>query len=506
LSFEVRDTGIGIPHDKQARIFRAFEQEDASTTKKYGGTGLGLTIASRLVTLMGGNIVVDSEPGKGSRFSFTARFGLQAAPPQPIAARRPVVPRDLRVLVVDDNATNRHILQEWLRGWQMEAATAGDGMAALDALWHGVAVGRPYSLVLLDGRMPDTDGLALAARIRERAELSSTRIVLLTSGDLPGDLTRSRALLVSAHLLKPIQQEELLEAIYRAMSRPEEDRVAGWQGNGVTENGGDPAVPRQAGGLRVLVAEDNEFNAQLMEQLLVRRGHHMRLANNGRQALSLAEEGGFDLMLLDVHMPELDGFGVIQAIRERERSAGGHLPVIALTARSRKEDRERCLAAGMDDYLAKPLAAAELWAAIDRVAARPPAERPRPGLLDSRVLLAACGDDDAILGKIGQSFRARLPGQLTAVRDALRDGDAARLREAAHKVSGIVSAFSTITGAVASDLEDQAAGGRLAECRPLVEQLEAMAQELVELAGGLSIETLRQQTGSADNLKRTDSA
>src|SRR6202040_3030941 len=179
--------------------------------------------------------------------------------------------------------------------------------------------------------------------------------------------------------------------------------------------------------LRILVAEDNEFNAQLLEQLLARRGHQVRLANNGRMALSLAEEGAFDLLLLDVHMPELDGFQVIQAIRERERSAGGHLSVIALTARSRKEDRERCLAAGMDDFLAKPIQAADLWAAIDRVAgARPivqPADQPGPGLLDARVLLAACGGDAVILEKICQAFRARLPDHLMAVQDALRERD-----------------------------------------------------------------------------------
>src|SRR5205807_2655790 len=219
---------------------------------------------------------------------------------------------------------------------------------ALDALWHGTASGRPYALVLLDARMPDADGLALAAMIRERAELSATRIILLTSGDRPGDLARSREQRVNAHLLKPVQPDELLETIYQAMSR----------GNGVPPAAGPPgkqepgpAPAPAAAPLRVLVAEDNEFNAQLLEQLLGRRGHRVRLASDGRQALALAQEEGFDLLLLDVHMPELDGFEVVQAVRERERSVGGHLPVIALTARARQEDRERCLAAGMDDFL-----------------------------------------------------------------------------------------------------------------------------------------------------------
>jgi two-component system sensor histidine kinase/response regulator len=218
LRCSVRDTGIGIPKDQQQRIFRAFEQEDASTTRRYGGCALGLTIASRLVALMGGQITVESEPGRGSTFAFTARFGRQPHPPEPAPVRPPVLLQDLPVLVVDDNATNRHILGEWLRGWKMAAATVGDGLATMSALWDAVTRGRPYALVLLDARMPDTDGLALAAEIRKRAELSATRIILLSSGDRSGDWDRIRGLQIDAHLLKPIQQDELLDTIYRVMS------------------------------------------------------------------------------------------------------------------------------------------------------------------------------------------------------------------------------------------------------------------------------------------------
>ena len=247
-------------------------------------------------------------------------------------------------------------------------------------------VGRPYPLVLLDARMPDTDGLALAARIRERAALSAIRIILLTSGDRPGDPARSRELRIDAHLLKPVQQDELLETIYRVMSRARGDAPAA-----VAAPAREPApVPVPAAApLHILVAEDNEFNAQLLEQLLVRRGHRVRLASNGREALALAEEGGFDLLLLDVHMPELDGFQVVQAIRERERTTGGHLPVIALTARSRKEDRERCLAAGMDDFLTKPI-------------------RPRGTVRGHR---ARAGRPAGVLGAAGLVPGARNPGR-----------------------------------------------------------------------------------------------
>jgi PAS domain S-box-containing protein len=491
LQFTVSDTGIGIPSDKQETIFRAFEQEDSSTTRKYGGTGLGLTIAARLVDLMAGKITVESQPGRGSTFTFTARFARQSHPPEPVAARPPALLHNLRVLIVDDNATNRHILEEWLRGWRLDPAAVGDGLTALDALWDAVTLGRPYAVVLLDARMPDTDGLALAAKIRKRAELSATRIILLTSGDRPGDVSRSRELRIDAHLLKPVQQDELLETIYRAISR---------------EGGEAPARPRSAveaaqtssptaAPLRILVAEDNEFNVQLLEQLLRRRGHHVRLANNGREALAMTENGLFDLLLLDVNMPELDGFQVVRAVREREEISREHLPVIALTARSKKDDRDRCLAAGMDDYLSKPVQAADLWAAIDRAAAvRPRAARPETSLLDPRVLLAACGGDAGILEHICQALRTKLPDHLAEIRDASRSMDMLRLREAAHRLYGMVAAFSTAAGRVASDLEDHAARGQLDEAQRLVEQLETMGHRLIRLVNGLSLVALQQQS------------
>jgi CheY-like chemotaxis protein/HPt (histidine-containing phosphotransfer) domain-containing protein len=408
----------------------------------------------------------------------------------------------LRVLVVDDNATNRRIMEEWLRDWQMAPVAVSDALTALCALWDAVSSGRPYGLVLLDARMPDTDGLALAATIRERAALSATRIILLTSGDRPRDLARSRGLRINAHLLKPVQQEELLRVIYQVMNRPDSDA------GGVRSYAATPARPVVP--LRILVAEDNEFNAQLLEQLLVRRGHDVQLANNGREALALAQERAFDLLLLDMHMPELDGFQVAQAIRERERAVGGHLPIIALTARVRREDRERCLAAGMDDFLAKPIQADNLWAAIERVVPREEGRGKRDegktditplsslvplpsSLLDPQVLLAACGDDAAILDKISRAFRARLPDHLKVVQDALRDHDAPRLREAAHKLSGMVAAFSTVAGGVASEVEDHAAQGQLEEARPLVARLEAMAEELMRLVSGLTLDALCDQ-------------
>jgi CheY-like chemotaxis protein len=383
----------------------------------------------------------------------------------------------------------------------MEPVAVGDGLAALGALWDGVSAGRPYPLVLLDARMPDTDGLALAARIRERAALSAVRIILLTSDHRPGDAARSRELRIDAHLLKPVQQDELLETIYRVMSR-----TPGAAPTAV--EGPDPVLA--AAPLHILLAEDNEFSAQLMEKLLGRRGHRVRLATNGREALALAGQGTFDLMLLDVHMPELDGIEVIQGIRERERVAGGHLPVIALTARSRKEDRERCLAAGMDDFLTKPVSAAELLAVIDRLVSAGGDSRPARtsagehiGLLDPVAVLTACGDDAEALRGMCRAFENYLPVRLTELGDALRAQDAPRLREAAHKLCALLYAFSTTAGNIASDVEEHAAQGRLAEAQPLVERLETMGQELLRLAAGLSIETLRKQTRPTDDAGQT---
>jgi CheY-like chemotaxis protein len=266
-----------------------------------------------------------------------------------------------------------------------------------------------------------------------------------------------------------------------------------------------PPIPEGLVGvpLRMLVAEDNDFNRDLLEHMLARLGLPAAMAVNGREALALLEREPFDLLLLDIHMPELDGFQVIGAIRERERTAGGHLPVIALTARSRKEDRERCLRAGMDDYLTKPFTAADLWAAIDRVLrTHPPRQPPRLDLLDAPVLLAACGGDPAMLRKMCRALQSRVPEYLATVRDALHDQDALRLREAAHKFYGMLSAFSTAAGDQAADLEDLAARGLLDEARPIVEQLDRCATELARLAGGLTVETLRKQAEATDDSNR----
>ncbi len=257
--------------------------------------------------------------------------------------------------------------------------------------------------------------------IRERAELAPTRIILLTSGERAGDPARIRDLRIDGQLLKPVQQDELLESIYRVMSRAQGNVPPIALSSSRPTNTAPVPATRP---LHILVAEDNELSAHVLEQSLVRQGHRVRLASTGREVLTMAEQGVFDLLLLDVHMPELDGFQVVQAIRQRESIAGGHLPVIALTARSRKEDRERCLSAGMDDFQIKPIRPADLLAAVDRVVGNLPSRR--RDLLDAPVLLAACGGDSTLLRKMCQMLVARVPEHLTALRGAIQGQDAPR--------------------------------------------------------------------------------
>ncbi len=359
VHLSVRDTGIGIPTEQQARIFQAFEQADSSTTRRYGGTGLGLAICGRLVAMMGGRIWVESELGRGSTFHFTIRVGAAPEVPRALFVGETVAQlRAIRALVVDDNATNRRLVEQLLRNWRMEPTTVDGGAEALRSLVRARAAGQPFRLVLIDGRMPEMDGFALAARIKEDPSLAGSTVLMLTSDDRPGDLARCRALGIAAYLVKPIRQSELLDAIVTALGSPEPAAIAAV-----------PVPPRTQAGraLRVLLAEDNRVNQRLAVRLLEKRGHRVVVVDNGRDAVAAAIAQPFDLVLMDVQMPEMDGFEATAALRAGERGSGQHRPIVAMTAHAMKGDRERCLLAGMDEYLAKPIQPAELYDLIDRL-------------------------------------------------------------------------------------------------------------------------------------------
>jgi len=354
LRFTVSDTGVGIPKDKQESIFDSFSQVDTSTTRKYGGTGLGLTISARLVAMMGGKIWVKSEPGRGSEFYFTLRLGVvDAQQMNVVAVTSPELLRGVRVLVADDSRTNRRILEGMLGRWEMKPTLVEGGEEAMAELSAAREAGEPYALILVDMHMPRMDGFALVERIRQRPELSTATVMMLTSAGHRGDAARCQQLGVSAYLLKPIRQSKLREAIALALGAREGAIPLITQLS--LQDARDPAAF-----LRVLVAEDNPVNQLLAVRLLEKRGHRVEIAVNGREVLQALDKERFDLVLMDVQMPEMDGIEATAAIREMEKGRGLHTPIIALTANAMKGDREKYLASGMDGYLTKPIRPLEL--------------------------------------------------------------------------------------------------------------------------------------------------
>ena len=372
LHFSVQDTGIGIPAEKQPAIFESFAQADVSTGRHYGGTGLGLTISKRLVEIMGGRLWVESVPGQGSTFHFTMRLGI-AASVGPAGPALPSSLADLRVLAVDDNATNRRILAEMLWGWRMKPVVAENAQAALSCLEQAQAAGAPFSLVVTDANMPGMDGFDLVEQIRKHPQLSDATVVMLTSAGQRGDAARCREFGVAAYLTKPIGETELLDAMLRVLaSKPQIKGPAL-----VTRH----SLREEKRSLRILLAEDNQVNQKLAIHLLEKRGHSVAVANNGREALEWLNKEPFDVALLDVQMPEMDGFEATAEIRKKEQATHHHLPIIAMTAYAMQGDRERCLAAGMDSYIAKPMQARRLFETLDELAAAAP-EDGTPGELE----------------------------------------------------------------------------------------------------------------------------
>jgi two-component system sensor histidine kinase/response regulator len=357
LHFAVKDTGVGIPVEKQEKIFDAFSQADGSMTRKYGGTGLGLTICVRLVEMMGGRVWLESQPGQGSTFHFTVQLAVQHAASARPAPVQPEQLRDLDALIVDDNSTNRRILSGMLTRWEMRPTAVESGGSALQALETAKNTGHCFRLVLLDSQMPHMDGFALAEQMKSDPGLIAVTIMMLQSAGHLGDAARCRKLGISVYLVKPIRQTQLLEGICQVLNIvPTAKNLPLLTRHSLQENDHRS---------RVLLAEDSLVNLTLALRLLEKRGYSVIVAANGGEAVEAFKNNRFDVVLMDIQMPDMDGFEATAAIRAKEKLTGGHVPIIAMTAHALKGDRERCISAGMDGYVSKPIRASELFSAIE---------------------------------------------------------------------------------------------------------------------------------------------
>jgi signal transduction histidine kinase/CheY-like chemotaxis protein len=475
LHVTVTDTGIGISPEKQALIFAPFAQADTTTTRRYGGTGLGLSISTRLVELMGGRIWVDSEPGKGSSFHFTARFGRARHPLPSMVTADPTALQGLHTLVVDDNGTNRLILQEILGKWGLRVKTADSGEDGLVQLANAARSGQRFPLVILDAHMPGMDGFAVAERIKRDPKLSAATVMMLTSASQRGDSARCKELGIVAHVIKPVRQSDLMDAIMTAL------------GGSKAPTAVTPRTATPAGGvrpLRILLAEDNPVNQQLAVGLLTKRGYQVRVAENGRKALETLETDRFDLILMDVQMPEMGGFDATAAIRAREQLVGGHVPIVALTAHAMAGDRERCLAAGMDDYASKPLRIQELVTIIERltgeVSRTPIAADGGPASdLSRAALVIRFGGNEELLVDVARTFIEFAGRLLIAAAEFASTGEMAGLARTAHSLKGSVGNFGAMEAMRATEeLEHASRTGDVPAAKAALEKVVATVSAL----------------------------
>ncbi|MCA9115444.1 MAG: response regulator, partial [Planctomycetaceae bacterium] len=487
LHVSVRDTGIGIPEDRQCEIFDAFTQADMSTTRQFGGTGLGLSIAASLAARMGGGITLQSEVGTGTTFTFTVCLERAAGVPGVRRDRRPRLGR-LTVLVVDDNATNRLILAEMLETWGLDVLKADSGAAALEAMQTQSTNSRRIRLIITDVQMPGMDGFEFLSHVRRMPEFARTPVLVLTSGHRDGDGQIARSLGVSAQLTKPAKQSELLNAICEAVG---------------TEPVDEPDEPDPLAGqplvrpLRVLLAEDSLVNQKLAVGILSRWGHDVVVAADGQSAVDQWAAGEFDLVLMDVNMPVLDGLEAAREIRRQESDSDRHVPIVAMTAHALKGDRERCLAAGMDDYIPKPIRRNELNRVIahvvtpaaavhptetsDSPATPPESPLPEPPLPDWNAALAGMDGDRQLLAEVAAAVREELPQLMRLLERAMAEQDAAAVERNAHTIRGCLRPFvlpsvEELTGT----LEAAAHSGTLDGLERPLEQLRSLVQGLLQ--------------------------
>jgi two-component system sensor histidine kinase/response regulator len=495
LHFTVSDTGMGIDPAKLNTIFDSFNQADTSTTREFGGTGLGLTISKRLVELMGGRIWVESETGVGSRFHFTVRLGTTA--PLEAVTESIIVPAILhgvKVLIVDDNRTNRRILEGLVKRWGMNPTVASDAEKALNELAIARAANEPYRLILTDMHMPKIDGFGLVEQIKQTSDISTSTIMMLTSGGQRGDAARCGELGISAYLLKPVRQSELREAIARVLGTKEKAGASPMITRSSLQNDGDSSKS-----LHILLAEDNAVNQKLAIRMLEKRGHRVALAINGREALKALEKGSYDLVLMDVQMPEMDGLEATTLLRSREKLTGLHQPVVAMTALVMKGDRERCITSGMDGYLTKPIRPQELDEVLDSYVAQerqalpaPVSSRSLEPAVSIEELMERIDGDVSFLAELLELFRGDYTEQAATARQALEKKDNAALQRVSHALKGALGNLAAPTASrLAAELESMAKIGDLTFAKVRIDDIEVEVIRVIEALEGICMETVR---------------
>jgi two-component system sensor histidine kinase/response regulator len=477
VQFSVTDTGIGIPEDMLSKIFESFTQTDSSTTRQFGGTGLGLAISRNLVEMMGGAIWAESRPGEGSRFHF--RMSFQVAGEVPEGAEMPRL-HGRRTLVVDDNPLNRRILRKYLESWGMLVDEAEDGHACLELISRRDGAVKPYDVLLLDCMMPGMNGFEVAERICGEGKHADFIVIMLTSLDEKGDRDRCRRIGINQYLVKPVSPSSLFNAIVNVMVGVSIDATA------VREKP-EEKRPELPGGMKVLLAEDNPVNMKLASRLLERVGLEVGVAENGARALEALERGSFDLVLMDVQMPEMDGLEATRKIREREKGTSRRIPIVALTAHSMKGDRERFLAGGMDDYLSKPLDAGQLYRVLSKhlsateVQGLTPKSISSTGVLDIDELYDRLGGDRELARELLAVFQDEHAKMSGGVEAALRAGDAMALKTAAHGLKGMAANISAgVLRDASLQIEKAADRGDLGAAGDLMQELRAAMQATLD--------------------------
>jgi CheY-like chemotaxis protein len=479
LHISVKDTGIGILKEEQAGIFKAFKQLDAGPSHRHGGTGLGLAVTGQLVRLMGGRIWVESEPGNGSTFHFTTRFsGLQDNQETVKEMLTPGL-QDIKTLIVDDNTTSRNIITEMLEGWKMSAITAAGIDEAKQILTKAEENEHPVEVILIDSSLPDKEGFELTRWINGRSQLDSKVIMMLTFTDLRAN-AYFKNLGLTTTIMKPVRPSDLQAAIMFAL----EIEKPGLKSE-------DDALPRKANQpLKILVAEDTPFNQKFILRLLGRWGHQTVMVENGLQVLEALDAETFDLVIMDVRMPEMDGYEASRKIRESEKTNGGHIPIIAITAHAVKGDRERCLEAGMDEYVSKPISSDKLFEIIETLAAGKSPDMAGTdnkadtlNSFDKQTLIDAFDHDWGFFKEVVDLFVSDYPRMMVDIRQAFETGDTDALIRTAHSLKGMLSLFNAQAAAQKTiKLQELGKQGEFSE---IENEIEALSGELSMLKSTL---------------------